>query len=243
MQRQEEFGRSQVGRAASFWVSCALCKKPHQPERVLDSDPVCPRCIRIARHEAGHAVAAVLLYPRGSVEFASIGRDERSGPTGCLRPLAALGVCVANPPRSATRATPWKRRVLEAFGTQCYAGIATEHPVAEFEDFETGSIDLHRPIHGPVEDEAFRLLWDHSEQDRQNLATFAQNLGLSRPATCWHGPSWRHASWLISSHWPAVEAIAAELLSQPFMAGSRIEALVNDRRTRRRIPWTAPRVA
>ena len=243
MQSPEELAGSQVACAASFCVSCAVCKELHQPERVFDFNPVCPTCVRTARHEAGHAVAAVLLYPRGSVEFASIGRDERSGSTGCLRPLAALGVCAPNPPRSAARATPWKRRVLEVFGIQCYAGIATERPDTEFEDFETGSIDLHRPIHGPVEDEAFRLLWDHSQQDRENLATFAQGLGLSRPANCWHGPSWRRASWLISSHGPAVEAIQAELLARLFMTGSRIEALVRDRRVRRRIAGTAPRVA
>jgi len=230
VQHQEELAALEVGCAASFWVSCVRCKKLHEPERVLDFNPVWPSCTRIARHEAGHAVAVALLYPRGSVDFASIGRNGREGPTGCLRPLAALGVCAGSPPRIMARATPWRRRVLEAFGTQCYAGIATEHREAEFGDFETRSIDLRRPIHDPVEDEAFRLLWDHSEQDRENLATFAQHLGLFRPANCWHGPSWRRARWLISSQWPAVEAIAAELLYQPSMAGSRIEALVRDRR-------------
>jgi hypothetical protein len=243
VKRQEDSEGSEVGYAVSFCVTCVLCNRLHQPERVLDFNPVCPGCIRLARHEAGHAVAAALLYRRGSVATARMGRDERAGPTGCLLPLAALGVCVADPPKRMERASPWKRRVLEAFGTQCYAGIATERGDVEFEDFESRPIDSHQPIHGPVEDEALRLLWDHSEQDRENLASFAQGLGLSRPANCWHGPSWRRARWLVSSHWAAVDVIAAELISRRSMAGRRIEALIGNRRTRRRLPETAPQVA
>lgn len=219
--------KSEVARARFLFVSCIRCEELHEPENPLDFNPVCPGCTGTARHEAGHAVVAVLLYPR-SLASARIEVEQRRKCLG-VRPLAALG-------RRASRTPPgaadWKRRVLTAFGTACYAGIAAEFPEADLEHLEARSIDLHQPIEEPVEDERFGPLWAASGLDRANLARFAEALGLSRPTNRWHGPSWERARHLISGHSAGLEAIAAELLSRGSLTGIHVEALVAGRSAR-----------
>ena len=221
--------KSEVARARSLFVSCNRCEQLHEPQNPLDFNPICPDCTGTARHEAGHAVVAVLLYPTRSLDSARIELDEQHECLG-VRPLAALGLHASSPPPSAAH---WKRRVLTAFGTACYAGIAAEFPEADLEHLETGSFDLHQPIEEPVDDELFGPLWAASEQDRANLATFAGNLGLSCPANRWDGLSWEHARRLLSGHSASVEAIAGALLARGWLAGSRVEALVAGRTAHR----------
>lgn len=234
MQSEQDALTSASGSVRAAWLaSCTLCEKLHVPAHPLEFWPICAPCSTAARHEAGHAVVIALLYPRGALEFAARGPDPGSRVLGCigLDPLAALGFSTLNPrwPLSALLpSTRWKRRMLAAFGTICYAGVAAEHRTS-LARLEARAIDSERSIEDPVDDAVFGQLWEHSERDRVNLATFAQHLGLLRPANHWHAPSWKRAQRLLSDHCVAVDAIEDELLARRTVTRTRVEALVKGR--------------
>jgi hypothetical protein len=199
-------------RGLSLLVSCRVCGVLHRPDRAVAVRAVCTDCLAAAWHEAGHAVACVLLYPLGSLASASIDRHEAHRSCGRMRPLAALGLYELHSPRGVES---WTRRAVRVFGTLCYAGAAGEL--------------AGRPPAARVHDPGLPLLWDRSELDRSRLARFAEELGLSRPIGTWHSPSWRYARRLIRVRREAVAEVAGELCTHVSIPGRRVETLTRRR--------------
>lgn len=191
------------------------------------------RCRSVATHEAGHVVANVLLYPPGTIAFATIepvanprtASDAGVQLDGLVRTNWLKHLDSRIPPRGRGTPLALKRCALAAFGIQAYAGIAAQYRDVNLRDIH---VDLTQPVDRveAEDDEVFGPIWEHSESDRENLEWFARWLGARRRADRWHGASWRRARALVVSHWDAVEAVSEALLSRRRIDGAQAERLV-----------------
>jgi len=179
------------------------------------TDGLAPRYMveEAALHEAGHAVAAVVLFPAGSIASASLLSllDLESRLNGRVRiyspPVAEVG--------------------LRGLGAFSYAGIAAS--CGQF-DLMLPELDVSPPLYPKVfcEDySGFWDLWEGSSHDRVTLEAAAARLfGAHVPQDQWQQDYWRAALDLIAAHAGAVEAVARELFSHGHLSGQRIEGLL-----------------
>ncbi len=67
-----------------------------------------------------------------------------------------------------------------------------------------------------------------SGADREDLATMASLLGLSRAAEHFYEEYWNEATRLLQSHWCGVSRLAEELAPKGFLHGSQVDTLLCD---------------
>jgi len=182
------------------------------------TDGLAPRYMveEAALHEAGHAVAAAVLLPPGSIVLASLLEllDLQAEANGRVRiysePVAQVG--------------------LNAFGVYSYAGVAATSPCLDLEAL-LPEVDFLAPIHHEeITDDhpEFGDIWDASEHDRVSLEIEAVRLfdDARVGRGWWHLDYWRDAQALINAHADAIAAVAKELFVHGYLTGQQIESLV-----------------
>jgi hypothetical protein len=155
--------------------------------------------LRIARHEAGHALAWLELLRWSDFEVRiDLPPAER-----------ALGLVRLVPEPSSAPRTPvelggWVlRERLRCEGVTAYAGVAAAWPRAS----------------------GFRVeMFSESESDRAGFVAFAREHGRRRAGLHW--PAWVAACRFIDARWGAVEAVAAGLLERGTLSREDVRQLV-----------------
>lgn len=164
-----------------------------------------------AMHEAGHAVVGAVLYPPGTVVFAT------------LEPLLDYDATCSGFVR--VKGGPIDRGEFSAHGVFCYAGVAAEFPSFNLQD-GLPDMDFSEPVDveeipGSSEaEDVFCELWERSEDDRRRLPG----------ADHWQLDWWLSAHRLVNQHLNSVQEVARRLYEDGFVAGPRIEEILRGSR-------------
>jgi len=168
----------------------------------------------IARHEAGHAVARVLVLQTTAfvVTIDPPAKERKRRTRGLLRSIR---------PSMPPEAMPGLRgrdlrELLRISGIHNYAGLAAEYP------------------------NAVGFPWNETHQaDLTQLVELAALHGRARPPI--HYPSWRRACAFVDVYWTAIEAVAAALLAERTLTGPRVLDLIEIAAQGPKVPNVRPR--
>jgi len=194
-------------------------------ESSVDSSWYAVLARKTAIHEAGHAVAAVVLHGPEVVQLATIVGDADRELNGFVRLRLDAPFVLrwqGRRPvylRNVWAEDYWTDRKLRNHGIQFYAGVAAQCG-------SPWSADLLDECERDDPFVYYYALRDSSRVDRERLADVADRLDRERDPKEWRADYWRGALRLLTPRWEAVRVVAAALLGSGTLDGEQVARLV-----------------